>query len=657
MVRILSVLTLAVAAASALAGPSCAWAFQDKVIHLRGVAITATASATQPCGVDFLIAVSDGDQHLVKIDYSYNGTFKDNPVATDVPMNLRKGTRSDALNVPVGRLTLHGNLARVAARNDGLLCREAWAFHFIASEYNADQDRRDVQEELKRKEQARIDELNRKRAEEAQAKQRTLQLQQEIRLAHAKAQQEGLQAYRSASPENARCIINDSADIARCEEWKAAERARVREAAIQQEAAAARQAEIDAALLRQARASSEGVARATRDMEANDCSYGAMLPYLIPYPTVNTNDAQHQAEIKRIDALNLAAQEKFFRETKMASDACDARKANQGALRQQPQAPFAQQSVEQAVPVQETQPAVALPRRGVTAATTLLQGSVSQAELEKVDPSARQAREREERERIQSNLQAGADAEVRTNERLAAMGQVMGQISQLGQGRGGGTVAAIVPGAQTPSRPVNPPSPGPLPNAGNPPVAAQPPGGPVFCQPGRTYDAHLCSCYVNPRGIGCEGVGVGVRPAQGPGNMPANARPDRSTAGDTSAFWAQREREVAEQNRRIKELADQDRQRNRLAQAEIEAQRRAKAAAHHPENVANKCVSVIFEHAKQYFRNDCPWPVTIRWPAGIWNMGPGATYPTMQERSFSFFACKFEIKGGAGMGKGDVCHN
>ena len=88
-------------------------------------------------------------------------------------------------------------------------------------------------------------------------------------------------------------------------------------------------------------------------MEANNCAFAAGLTTLIPYPTVNTNNAQYQADIKRIDALNFEAQQRFFRETKAASDACDARRAGNAAIQQQQQQQLLQQ--QQALRVQAEQ--------------------------------------------------------------------------------------------------------------------------------------------------------------------------------------------------------------------------------------------------------------------------------------------------------------
>ena len=76
-------------------------AFVEKTIQLQGVSITSTASATDPCGVDFLISVSDADQHFVKIDYTYNGTFN---AGTNSNPHLGKGSKTGIINISeIGR--------------------------------------------------------------------------------------------------------------------------------------------------------------------------------------------------------------------------------------------------------------------------------------------------------------------------------------------------------------------------------------------------------------------------------------------------------------------------------------------------------------------------------------------------------------------------
>lgn len=205
-------------------------------------------------------------------------------------------------------------------------------------------------EEFKRKKEA---EAEARRQAELDRKRKVLQQQQYMKELEAKSRNDRLVAYRNASPENARCLISEPADIARCEQAKARERderlkqeADALQARKQQEAERVATANVE-------QASIDGVARAARDMEANNCAFAAGLTTLIPYPTVNTNNAQYQADIKRIDALNFEAQQRFFRETKAASDACDARRAGNAAIQQQQQQQLLQQ--QQALRVQAEQ--------------------------------------------------------------------------------------------------------------------------------------------------------------------------------------------------------------------------------------------------------------------------------------------------------------
>lgn len=264
--------------------PMGANAFQDQVQYLPGIKITATRSATRPCGVDFVIAVSDADQHLVKIDYSYFGTFKDNPGAPDVPMFLEKGTRSQTINVSVGRSTLYGNLARVAAPefpNGSLLCRATWDFHYVSSAYNASQEQRNDADVVKQREQARLEEARRRRAEEAEKRRRAAQAEVDRGAAQAKAARDRLADYRRSNPENARCIINVPADIARCEQAKARER----EHRLRLEAEA-RDAERRAEAARIAAANQEAQFKASQDLYerqiSNPCAVAAEQAQRMP---------------------------------------------------------------------------------------------------------------------------------------------------------------------------------------------------------------------------------------------------------------------------------------------------------------------------------------------------------------------------------------
>ncbi len=109
-----------------------------------------------------------------------------------------------------------------------------------------------------------------------------------------------------------------------CQRQKAEER-------VQRDAAAARDREIENAKRQVDQTSADAAAKAVRDMEANNCAYGAGLPASIPYPKVNTNNERYLADIKRVDAMNAAAQENFHRQVKAASDACEARKAGRQA--------------------------------------------------------------------------------------------------------------------------------------------------------------------------------------------------------------------------------------------------------------------------------------------------------------------------------------
>ena len=174
-----------------------------------------------------------------------------------------------------------------------------------------------------------------RRHAELDRKQKALQQQQDMKALEEKWRNDRILAYRKASPENERCIINDQADIANCEKWKA----RMREEKNRSDAEVLRaQQQRDTETLAAAdmeRAYAGALDKAKRDMDANNCAFAAGVPARIPYPTVNTNNAQHQADIKRIDALNYEAAQKFFRETQAASDACDARKASRNAVQQQ----------------------------------------------------------------------------------------------------------------------------------------------------------------------------------------------------------------------------------------------------------------------------------------------------------------------------------
>jgi hypothetical protein len=208
-----------------LALPLCASAFQERTINLRGVSITATRSATHACGIDLVIRVGDADQHFVKIDYTYSGTF-DRPYsgAPSSGLNLMRDSRTRIVNISVGKATYAGPITRVAGDSMGLVCDYAWDYHVVASETNISEQQRKHEDGLTQKDQARIDEINRRRAEEEERKRRARQLEVDRKAAQARAASDELVDYKRSSPENARCIIRERADIARCEQAKARER-------------------------------------------------------------------------------------------------------------------------------------------------------------------------------------------------------------------------------------------------------------------------------------------------------------------------------------------------------------------------------------------------------------------------------------------------
>lgn len=301
-----------------------------EVINLNGVRITSEPSLSGSCGRDLVVAVTDGNQHFVMIDYTYHGIF--NPLGLVMPVRTRE-TRSGVLNVSVGKFTYAGELTRLSTDTMGLDCAYGSDFMFRAAQENVSQQQRDYQEKLRQKEQARLDEIK-KREEEALAnKRRAEQQQRDFKASQERMKMDRLEAYRRASPENARCIINEPADIAKCEQWKAREKAEQ----LQRDQAAIRSSEIEAANARQKEAGAAGVAKAAREMESNNCTYAAAPPARIPYPAFNNNEAQYRAEVKRIDALNWEAEQNFLSEVRAAGDACDARRRGAGDWQQRQQ--------------------------------------------------------------------------------------------------------------------------------------------------------------------------------------------------------------------------------------------------------------------------------------------------------------------------------
>ncbi len=193
---------------------------------------------------------------------------------------------------------------------------------------------REHEQEIKRKEQEKIDEANRKKAEEAAKKLEYQQKLQKIKEQQAKSEYDRFEAYRSANESVCGAMIMQSDYVAACERRKAIHN----DEQIREQAATARVREVDAARQRVEQDSNAEVARLTNVMEANNCSYGGGLSSQIPYPAWTSamgSQEEYAAERKRIDALNWEAQQKFFRATKAASDACDARRANKHAIEQQ----------------------------------------------------------------------------------------------------------------------------------------------------------------------------------------------------------------------------------------------------------------------------------------------------------------------------------
>jgi hypothetical protein len=207
----------------------CASAFQDRIVHLKGVTVTATRSATRLCGVDFLIAVTDRDKHFVMIDFTYNGAFTTRPAWESVPALAEKGSRGGVINVSVGPLTYGGMLDRAAAiewPENTLVCTEAWAFHFVADEVNMSQAQRDKDAGLRQQVQDKIDAANRRKAAEEERKREAAQLQLDHLKREEQAKYSRLEEYRKANPASSRCIlrVDDPDSVAKCNQWMARER-------------------------------------------------------------------------------------------------------------------------------------------------------------------------------------------------------------------------------------------------------------------------------------------------------------------------------------------------------------------------------------------------------------------------------------------------
>lgn len=303
--------------------PLGANAFQPFTRHIDGATITVTRSATQPCGVDLNIALTDHDQRMVIIDYSYSGTFDSGTFSgpykdSITPPSLWKGSRSGEINASMGKMTYLGLSHLTYVDPQGLYCLNEWDFDIIAARtYNASQDQRDYRDELKRKEQARIDEINRRKAEEEERKRKAQQQRFDYIAAQEKARRDNLADYRRSSPENSRCIINEAADIARCEQAKARERAdRLKLEADAIQAQKILEAEKIAAAKQAAQFNgSDALYARTR---ADSCAVAAEQAQRMPQPAMQPNSAtaMQQAEAQAQWKQAQAALEEMCRKSK-----------------------------------------------------------------------------------------------------------------------------------------------------------------------------------------------------------------------------------------------------------------------------------------------------------------------------------------------------
>lgn len=215
-------------------------AFQPFTRHIDGATITVTRSATQLCGVNLNIVLTDNDQRMVIIDYTYSGTFETGTSAGPythgrLVERLVGGKRSGVINASMGPNTYLGGSHFMYVDPEGLYCLREWVFNITgARTYNASQVKRDEEAELKRKAQARIDEINRRKAEQAEHERWLQQQLVNQKKAQVQAKYDALTNYRRSTPESSGCILNDLEDIARCNQSIA----RIREDRLREEASA-----------------------------------------------------------------------------------------------------------------------------------------------------------------------------------------------------------------------------------------------------------------------------------------------------------------------------------------------------------------------------------------------------------------------------------
>lgn len=196
----------------ALAFPLSADAFQSFTRHIDGATITARRSATQPCGVDLDIKLTNSDQRMVIIDYTYSGTF-DYMTFSGVykgglsPPRLSTESKSGVINASMGPMTYLGLSHLTFADPKGLYCLRDWTFNFIATSYNATQAQRDAQSKKQQQAQAKIDADNKRKADQAENKRKSEQLPQYSKNLQEHARIKIALDYRS-NPANAHCRIS-----------------------------------------------------------------------------------------------------------------------------------------------------------------------------------------------------------------------------------------------------------------------------------------------------------------------------------------------------------------------------------------------------------------------------------------------------------------
>lgn len=294
----------------------CLGAFQEQIVDLGGVKVTATRTTAGSCGVDFVIAVSDGDQHLVKIDYSYAGVFSDFQSSMSYNSSTRSRTYSDVVNVSVGRLTYAGNFTRVMAKAGGLVCQNPWDFSFTVSEYNASQDQRDQQEARRRRAEEEQQELARKREEEEQNQRRRNQDFINFQNMQRQVELDNLERFRR---ENPGCVVGSSADIQQCRKWQEQERLQN----LQLQATNQRRAQIESEKARIEHISATSLEQFALAMQSSpNCS--VMIQQL---PSINAPTGSTAEDISYVQKINEELRGNFTNRQASIMNDCGARLA------------------------------------------------------------------------------------------------------------------------------------------------------------------------------------------------------------------------------------------------------------------------------------------------------------------------------------------